>query len=320
MPKGYRRRYGAIGLIAGLCLTAGNLLAQDKPVAPSPKGNPTAQSKGAPVAAPITLNVTVNPVVQEPPCDEACEKERKRAADHDVDDLAAQDSSALSARVMAWIGGIQLLVGVVTLGFLVVTFRETKRTANAAVAAAVAAQKTADLERPYLVVAELPVSFIARKPTEDVMAQIGAIVKNSGSRTGIIRSVAIQEVEALPEFPTQPLHFDWIGKTSVPGDGEHKIHFIHMMYYKPPAKVGVLRNTDIKFLFGYIRYSDIRGATWRSGFCFSYTHYGTGDEDAGLFFNAGSAAFWYDTEETEEQRRQDDQTKALVKALTEAQK
>ncbi len=125
------------------------------------------QGQAAQSATPITLNLTVNPTIEKAPCDEECQRAEQRKNTREEDGLKTQMSATDAAWEAIKLNWFQAAVGAITLFVVGATFHQTKRTADAAVAAAKAADKSANAaeqqaestrlnfektERPYIYV------------------------------------------------------------------------------------------------------------------------------------------------------------------------
>ena len=329
MLKGDWRRIVALGLAIGVgigfAFMLGELFALSMRLAvypnqpPYPQKHPAYAEYDYQKAAEDSV-IWSRSVLEAGKAKEAGSTDEKAPADkdgsHDAYDLAAQWLAATSGAAMVRLTFLQIVFGLFGLLGLGWTLYYSRETANAAIKATGIAQQTADLDRPYLVLTEMtpgPDQFISNDSTNILVA---AVIKNSGSRTGIINSIAVREVEELPPAPSEIFTIDWVGRDSVTADEEYKRHALHMLNISSlPTKTPALAD-DRKYLFGYVRYSDIRGTIWRSGFCFAYRQYTVSGQITGLFFNAGSAAYWYDQKETEEQRKKNAGIVALANAFT----
>ena len=148
MPKGQWLHRAAVGLLVVL---SGSLHAQ-QPQQPAPQ-QPQA-THPAPDAS-STLRSIFNDAVERFAREKAESAfAEKRKEDREKSDLAAQWEQSLWAQVAAIAGALSLIVGSITLIFLWKTFRETRRTADAAIEAAKAARESGDaaiaLELPII--------------------------------------------------------------------------------------------------------------------------------------------------------------------------
>jgi len=236
------------------------------------------------------------------------------------EDLYAQKQMAQWAFWMVILTG---LIGVPGIGLTIAgvvlikrNLTEARKVTAATVDAARATERSVDLmtkaERPFFVVTELkPIGFVktfrAVRPHVHRVSEPGgravtvsATISNFGTRVGIIRSVHFDHCwqPPPPEQPEVKTLGEWAGKRTV-AQGDLVKDILGAFVFSAEVVNEIMEYQEHLCVHGYIRYSDVHGTIWRSGFSFEYLPpHGFVEED--FFVNSSPISYWYDIEEKNE--------------------
>lgn len=242
-------------------------------------------------------------------------------ADHGTEyysreDLDAQRRMAVAAEELVDLTGQQIIVIAVEATLLAITIFFTAWAAIAASRAAKAAQDAVywniRAERPRLILKTImPEGFenARNAPADDVPLIVAAraTVENTGTRTAIILYAQMTHSWGLPPVPPEPEdgNKDWIGNTNVPAGESYEFpgQLVAFQLQFDDSQLVFDYQKEL-FLYGFVRYADVHGTTWRAGFAFEYHPLDiTKGSAEGMFFNCGPTSYWYDIEEKREQSR-----------------
>jgi len=323
MPSGYGRAFPALGgCLAFLLWSHPGLSQVSEKVAPPivlesqpvPNGGETADKSGGENSgkqedsASEKLSTALNKIestIQELIAQER-ETQRQSPEDKEVRDLKAQEGMVYWAKAMFW--ATLTAVGLTLVGIWLIkrTLDETRRAANAA-------QSTIDFmrkaERPFLLATAIkPDGFgKAFSPIQQHGSAAGrqgvtfsAAISNVGTRPGIIVDVGFDYCFQPPpqDQPIGDIKSIKIGKrvispeselTDIMGAFVLQGEFIHKLS----------EYQEHLCVHGFIRYADMNGTTWRSGFSFGYCLPSEGMPE-GFFVPSSPMAYWYDIEEKPE--------------------
>lgn len=128
-------------------------LAQDQPSPPTQPAQEQTQPAAQPIPQPGSpLTPVIDGVIEKQAAADAARHAEERKDAREQADLVAQQAMAVASERMLILTVIQIIIGAVTLGFLYLTFREAKRTADAGIKAAEQAGVAADAARDALAV------------------------------------------------------------------------------------------------------------------------------------------------------------------------
>ena len=126
------------------------------------------------------------------------------------------------------------------------------------------------------------------------------IVKNEGTRRGILHSYYMERCDKLPLEPLRDQTAnEWIARIFIDADDDKMIPSIDNWRVTFEEASPIKARKKKVFTHGFIRYEDIHGTMWRSGFAFVYSPGNTAYGD-GSFDQCGPGHFWYDVEQTDE--------------------
>ena len=237
--------------------------------------------------------------------------------DHEISDLKAQEGMAFWAKLMFWATVAAVILTVAGIILIWRTLHHTRRAADFARDMLGEAEITAEatrkqvewlikIERPHILVASMhtngfgTVMQAQQEPTKPFVIANSLDVKNEGTRHGILHSYYMERCDKLPLEPVRDQTAnEWIGRFFVAA-GENCI-VPDIQKWGITFKEALPLNDRKKNLFvhGFIRYEDIHGTMWRSGFAFVYIPNNERLRD-GHFDQCGPRHFWYDVEQTRE--------------------
>lgn len=259
--------------------------------------SPGATSAGRPITTPT----------DQPACQDGSDCAQK--------DLVAQRRMASATDEIVTVSWLQFAVAVsgLVLGGLTVLFAFFA--AKAARDAADSGRDTIEFmrkaERPYFIVKALNPKILD-KPLREVREKghsagrkaivVTATVANSGTRPGIPLSFHVAACHQPPPDP-QPADIDTLGqlsatRTITSGEEADDVHgaFVWAAAFIKEA----IEYRDQIVVYGYIRYSDIHGTTWRSGFSFELQIPDIDSGESVYFVQSGPASHWYDKKEADQ--------------------
>ena len=311
------------GFLIGVILFAGNIaLSAEQPQEPSVKteqGKDASREKGEASPLFVTPEKQKAPALDKRPDDEA--NYRARA------DLEAQRRMAVAAEQLKDLTNTQIWVSAVEVALISITVFFAAWAAIAASQAAKAAYLTIDFmrkaERPFFVVGELHPRDFAKaikafralpgkwSKSDRYVVEVAAIINNVGTRPGIIRSVHFDYCwqpppKKQPEIETLG---EWAGKQSIARDGKSPT-IVGSFVFSADFINGFMELGEHLCVHGFVRYSDVHGTTWRSGFSFEYLIPPTLGKES-VFIRSSPTSYWYDIEE----KNQEDEPQGLWKRL-----
>lgn len=248
-----------------------------------------------------------------------------KAADYKADyyaksDLDAQERMAAEAKRLTELTDTQLIIAAIQTAFLFFTMIFAAWAANAASRAARAAHLTIDFmrkaERPFFVVKEIkPGEFGKAIDAFEALGSrssksdrwgvvVAATVNNVGTRPGIIRSVHFDYCyqpppEKQPEIET---FGEWTGKQHI-APGENSPSISGAFVFSADFIREFIEYNEHLCVHGFVRYSDVHGTTWRSGFSFEYLTPQMCGKKEGMFVRSSPTSYWYDIEENSQENQ-----------------
>jgi hypothetical protein len=193
-------------------------------------------------------------------------------------DLDAQWWMAIAAVAMAAFTFLQLIVGAVTLRYLYLTFKETRRTARHAIVASRSAHRSVheaarsanaseravdaqrDLDRAYMFPGIEPIlAKVGEKQARIV--QVNMTVHNNGRTVGFLREAYVGFVLDLPGAVSFAPEVGERRETDMAVGGNDFVK-IPIIFHIP--------DRELRFCIGYIRYQDIFRKFHISRFCFRF--------------------------------------------------
>ncbi len=242
-----------------------------------------------------------------------------KAADYKADyyaksDLDAQERMAAEAKRLTELTDTQLSIVAIQTALLFLTVIFAAWAAIAASQAARAAHLTVDFirkaERPFFVVKEIkPGEFGKAIDAFEALGSrssksdrwgvvVAATVNNVGTRPGIIRSVHFDYCcqpppEKQPEIET---FGEWAGKQTI-APSKNSPDIVGAFVFRADFIRGFIEYNEHLCVHGFVRYSDVHGTTWRSGFSFEYLTPQMCGKKEGMFVRSSPTSYWYDIEE-----------------------
>jgi hypothetical protein len=267
---------------------------QAQPKKPTAQEQQSQAPKGAP---PVTLNLTVNPTIEKAPCDEECQRAEQRKNTREEDGLKTQISATDAAWEAIKVNWFQAVVGAVTLIFVGATFYQTKRTADAAIAAAkateaavaVARQTEKRQLRAYVgvekVKIESPSTLGSYEPTPEgedgriFKDFIAVTIKNFGNTPARQVEVlaGIAPVALFAKAPTSEAMDAAISKSGNPSSFIARAHLQTQQSEIIKCKLSDLnavllarQDQQTIYVFGRIFYQDAYDDFWSTKFCYAW--------------------------------------------------
>lgn len=253
-------------LIAAILLLPRELVAEEKsqPSEPQAQTQPQTHQQPAIVSDVTILRSLFNEAVKIFTAEKAANEDTERRKERrEQDDLYAQNVMAAASIMIAVFTFIQIIVGGITLYFLWRTFTENRRTANAAIKAAEAAEKSVEVTsdtaerqlRAYVTMKNCIVEFENNR-----IIKIKIVVKNTG-QTPALKIHCVNKIRVgLPESFNITADLEPDINTVAAGDLGAGIEFTNDYSIGPidhEVWNGVQNRSVPVFVWGEYRYWDI---------------------------------------------------------------
>lgn len=213
------------------------------------------------------------------------------------ENLQAQRDMARAADRMFWIGLVEIVLTSIGVILIALTFRATKRGAEAAQNSFKAMVR---IERPYLMGDNFFIGPLPTPPTgnmwpNDLLLNVYGCVANVGSRLGLVNGFGVAQCIGKPPLPpVKPRGESNFSPYTVAPDSERTWeHPLAVLHVSGETLKKVFTKEEWYF-YGYFLYTDAQHINRRAGFVFSGFYNG---ETNRLFLPISDPAeYWYDEE------------------------